>query len=135
MKKKDIWQLVLPFITAIGAITAGFGLVSDPTGSSVGLPLSLLDGTVFSSYLIPGLCLLGIIGFGHLFVCFVMWKRGSRAWFYLGSVGIVLMGWIIIQVLLIGYCSPLQPIFLAVGLIELIGALLWKKRCLNKVKL
>ena len=48
----------LQIFIGIGAVAGGFGLVSAPDGSALGLPLELLEHSPFRDYFIPGLVLL-----------------------------------------------------------------------------
>jgi hypothetical protein len=56
----------LQVIIGLGAVAGGLGLALDPSGASVGLPLEMLKNTPFSSFLIPGIVLLTVIGMGSL---------------------------------------------------------------------
>lgn len=50
---------------ALGAIGGGVGLIQDPV-ENIGMPVSLLEGTPFDDYLIPGLILLVVVLLGYL---------------------------------------------------------------------
>jgi len=121
------------FQTLIGlsAVAGGVGLVMDPTGASLGMSSDWLQGSPFPSFLIPGLFLLGVNGVGTL-VGAVLSFRGHR---YAGEVaallGLVMMGWITIQVIVITSAaglSWLQPFYVVVGLVELGLGLLLRQR-------
>jgi hypothetical protein len=49
----------LELFLAVGAVAGGGGMLLDTSGRGQGLPNNLLDGTPFSSYLVPGIVLLG----------------------------------------------------------------------------
>jgi hypothetical protein len=54
----------------IGALFGGAVLIVSPTGKLLGMPLSLLDKSPFSNFLIPGIILfivLGLIPYGLVF--------------------------------------------------------------------
>lgn len=118
-------------ILAIGAIPAGIGLASDPSGGTLGFTVDQLAGSPFPNYLIPGLFLFAVIGLWSLVVAYGLWKRPAwrwanslvgwtgRHWSWAAALlqGIILIAWITIQVLIIGYASILQPVYLVFGLV------------------
>lgn len=118
-------------ILALGAIPAGAGFVLDPSGGSLQMSTDELRGSPFDSYLIPGLFLLAVIGVWSLVVAYGLWRRPAwrwtvplvgwtgRHWAWAAALlqGIILMAWITIQVLIIGYDSILQPVYFIFGLV------------------
>jgi hypothetical protein len=57
-----VWALLgLLALQALGAIAGGIGLVEEPV-ENIGMPLSMLEGSPFSDYLVPGLILLVVVG-------------------------------------------------------------------------
>lgn len=68
------------FVQAVGAIPAGFSLVINPSGEGIGLPLSLLDTSPFSDFLIPGIFLLFILGLIPLFLIYGLITKKSWPW-------------------------------------------------------
>ncbi|MCB0766846.1 MAG: hypothetical protein KDB95_06520, partial [Flavobacteriales bacterium] len=57
--------LVVQAFLAINAIVGGALLVLAPDGSLLQLPLSFLHTGLFHDFLIPGLILCVVLGFGH----------------------------------------------------------------------
>ncbi|MCX8032622.1 MAG: hypothetical protein N3B14_04400 [Thermoleophilia bacterium] len=97
------WALMAMLaIQAAGAIAGGIGLIQDPV-NNVGMPLSLLEGSPFSDYLVPGLILLIVVGLPPACaLCGV--ARGQRWGVWLAAVaGAALVIWIITEVVLLGY--------------------------------
>lgn len=118
----------LNLAVAAGAITGGVGLLIGGEGPWA-LPLSVLEGTPFSSFLIPGILLGGVVGGIALAAAISHLRR--RPWAALVSevAGATLVGWIGIQMLMLGHLSWLQPLMLAVGLAQLgLAAWLWSRR-------
>ncbi|MEJ2079167.1 MAG: hypothetical protein P8Z74_14325, partial [Acidobacteriota bacterium] len=80
------WLGILQLLVGLGAVPAGLGLVMDPSGASLRFRLEWLEGTPFSNFLIPGLILMIVNGFGSL--------AGSvaslRGWRRAGEVGLAL---------------------------------------------
>lgn len=106
---------VLQWFVALNAFGGGaFGLAGAP-----GLPPEWLAGSPFSSYLVPSLVLIVAVGGLHALAAVRAWQGHPRA-LLLGRVaGVVLLGWIVVQVAIIGYVSWLQPAMGATALIEL----------------
>ena len=68
-----LWLLlVLLLVQGLGGLAGGLSLALQPDGSIMQMPLSYLDGSPFSDYLIPGLILLLVLGV-------LPAGRGSRA--------------------------------------------------------
>lgn len=95
------------------------GLVMDSTGRSLGIPANWLHGSPFDNYFIPGLVLLLALGVSPLAVTYGLWRR--RHWSWLGAllVGLMLIIWIAVEILVIGY-QPSPPLQLIYGLLGLI---------------
>ncbi len=108
--------LAVALVLAVGAIPVGVAFALRPDGSLVGLPLPTLAGTPFPDFRIPGLVLAAVVG-GSTLATAVLVARGSRLAPRLALVaGVLVVGWIAVQVSLLGYVSGLQP---AVGLLGL----------------
>jgi len=107
----------------ISGVAGGIGLVFDPSGESLGIPIEWLAGSPFRDYLVPGLVLLSVLGVVPLVVTWALWRR--RPWARPASlvVGMGLLIWIAVEVAVIGYQPdpPLQTIYGALG--ALIAAL------------
>lgn len=101
----------------VSGVAGGIGLVFDPSGETLGIPIEWLAGSMFGDYLVPGLVLLSVLGVVPLVVTWGLWRR--RPWARPSSlvVGIGLLIWIAIEVAVIGYQPdpPLQTIYGALG--------------------
>lgn len=129
MKKYFIILGILQVITAIGAIPAGIGYLIDTTGAAMGGSVEMLANSPLSSFLIPGLFLVIIHGLGNIVLAVFSLRKMPVAGISSLGMGIVLCLWIIIQVYWIGLISFLQPLFLAVGIVEIVlGAFIWKAK-------
>lgn len=118
MKKfHNILGMIQAF-TAIGAIPAAYGFLSDISGAGMGTNTELLAKSPFDSFLIPGLFLLIVNGFGNAIGAFLSFRMKALAGMTGIVLGIILCFWIIIQVYWIGLGSLLQPFFLIVGIAE-----------------
>ncbi|MGM0576961.1 MAG: hypothetical protein ACQEXJ_14650 [Myxococcota bacterium] len=108
----------LQVIVGLSGLVGGWGLLSDPTGAALDMPLSLLDGTPFGDYLVPGVVLFTVIGVGNT-LAVVLWRRRPRVSITLGAaLGVFLVCWIVAQVAWIGLVNALQPTYFGFGLAE-----------------
>ena len=71
-----VWiLLVLLLIQGLGGLAGGLSLTLRPDGSIMKMPLSYLDGSPFSDFLIPGLILLLVLGVLPLVAVAGLWMR------------------------------------------------------------
>ena len=120
--------ILLLSVNGIGAIYGCFHLITDPSGSTLQMPLHYLELSPFQNYLVPGIILItvnGIFSFITLSVIFINSK--VYPWFIL-TQGILLSGWIIVQTILLKmFYAPLHATFLGIGVV-LIGCGLYLRR-------
>ena len=117
-----VWALmVFLCIQALGAIGGGAGLVQDPV-ENIGMPLSMLEGSPFSDFLVPGLILLIVVGLPPLVAVYGL--AGRRRWgrWFAIVAGAGLVIWIITEVVLLGYL-PGTGLGLQIGM-GLLGVLI-----------
>jgi hypothetical protein len=118
----------LQLITALGAIPAGLGYLSDVSGRGMGVTTELLANSPLKSFLLPGLFLLFVNGIGHAAGAWCSFRMLNAAGMSGIVLGTLLSLWIIIQVYWIGYGSMLQPLFLVIGLTDTyLGWIILKK--------
>ena len=110
-------------LQGISGLAGGIGLVGDPTGRSLGIPLEWLSGSPFDSYLIPGVVLLVALGVFPLVVTYGVWNRRPWSWSAALLVGLMLLVWIAVEILVIGY-QPAPPLQLVYGLLGLLITIL-----------
>lgn len=118
--------MVLIFFQGLSGLFGGLTLVIDPTGELLQMPLSMLEGSPFDTFLIPGIILLTILGIFPMSVVYGLWKRRIWAWTGALAVSIALIIWIGVEIWMVGYHSepPLQLIYGLLGLILLILVLM-----------
>lgn len=93
--------LVLLAFLGISAVTGAVPLILDPSGGLLHMPVSLLTHSPFRSFLLPGWILLLAIGLFSFVVMGIVLRRcaGNATWII--AQGVVLFGWITVQVILI----------------------------------
>ncbi|MCL5735036.1 MAG: hypothetical protein M1274_05515 [Actinobacteria bacterium] len=98
-----LWALiVLAAIQIVGATAGGIGLVQDPI-NNIGMPRSVLEGSPFSDFLIPGLILLLIVGLFPIIPLVGLVLHRKWGWWFELAAGGGLIIWIIAEVILLGY--------------------------------
>jgi hypothetical protein len=135
----SVWlhRFLMGFL-AVSGLAGGGAFLIKPNGELLQMPLSLLEGSSFSDYLIPGIILFVILGCYPMILCYGLIKRPAwgffktmnlykeHHWSWTGSLymGIILILWIDFQILFIGYASILQTIYALLGVAIVICALL-----------
>lgn len=71
---RNILIFLLSFL-GLGAIGGGGVLIISPTGEMIGMPLSMLSRSPFSTFLIPGIILFLTLGIFPFLVCFGLLKK------------------------------------------------------------
>jgi hypothetical protein len=116
MKATRIILGVLLLIVALNAFGGGWYALA----GAENVPLEWLEGSPFDSYFIPGLFLLVVVGGMCLISALMLFFNAKKAMAVTRIAGGVLLGWILIQLLIIGYVSFLQPTILTAAVIVLI---------------
>jgi hypothetical protein len=109
---------------AVSAIVGAVGLVV----GFMDIPLSVLSGTPFTDFTVPAL-LLGVVVGGSALAAAVITAFGSRRVGALASAaaGGITVGYLIVEIALIGLGSWAQAVWLLVGLLMIgLAALLWQ---------
>ncbi len=113
----DLFEAVSAIVGAVGLI-AGF----------MAIPLSILSGTPFADFTVPAL-LLGVVVGGSALVAAIITAFGPPRFGPLASAiaGTITVGWLIIEMAMIGLGSWAQVVWLLVGLLMIgLAGLLWQ---------
>lgn len=120
--------VVLHWFVGIGAVAGGLAGVVDPTGAAVGITVDALERGPFRDYLIPGLFLMVVLGFGNLVAGSLLRRRPGRAT-GLTSLALfaVLALWILVQVYVMGVANAvwLHWLYLTLGIAGAAGGAVW----------
>jgi hypothetical protein len=112
---KSLAAFLLLF-NGVGAIYGGGNLILHPDGSSIQMSLVWLEDTPFHNYLIPGIILFVVNGLFSIFaLAALLVNRKDYPWLVIIQ-GIILLGWLGIQVILIQTVYFLHYIMGGVGL-------------------
>ena len=117
----------LEVFIGLTAIVGGFGLVSDPSGTKMDIPLEWLSNSPFTNYFIPGLVLLVVNGVGNFLAGIVTFFRNRYAGNMAVALGAFLGCYIIIEVWFIGVRVFLQPLYFILGVTQLMLGLKLRK--------
>lgn len=118
---KTILFLLVSF-TALTAIISGLLMIYDPTGSFFQMPLNLLSGSLFKSYLIPGVILAFLVGGTNLVAVVLNLMRNKSRYNWAIAAGVMISGWIIVQMIMISTFSWLQLLYLVIGILTILLA-------------
>ena len=123
--KKRIYILegILQMFIGVGAVICGFLLIIEPSGKLIQLPIELLSNSPFENYLIPGLILFLVNGIGNVFGSILSFTKNRYSGYAGVFFGSALIIWIMVQVIMIGLSSLLQPFYLILGFLEILGAI------------
>jgi hypothetical protein len=127
-----VWTLIaLLVLLGLGAVAGGGALLLGPDGAILRMPLSLLSGTPFRDFRLPGLLLFLFNGVYPLAVARWLWRppnwRWPQAvnpfptlhWVWTATLvaGVILTAWITVQIRLLGYLHPIQLVYLGWGVL------------------
>lgn len=117
-------------LLGLGAVIGGFMLILDPSGKLLNMPVSLLERSPFSDFLIPGMILLLVLGLFPIVICMALLRRIHWtlveklnlypklywAWTFSLYTSYALLIWIIVQVYIIQTVSLIHLFYFAWGL-------------------
>ena len=137
-RSSAVWLLVLlQCLLGLGAFVSGGLLVAAPDGSLMQMPLSMLQYSPFSSFLIPGILLVIFLGIYPLAVGYSLFQKPSWrwpdainpfkhmhwSWTASLSTGVILLIWITVQVVMLRSVTFLHVLYFIWGWALIILAL------------
>jgi uncharacterized protein (TIGR03382 family) len=119
---RAVLRYLLGGLLAFGTVNAVGGGLYGLAGAE-GVPIEWLEGSPFRDYFIPSLILMTVVGGTLLLASIAVFANMRVARMAAFFAAIVVLGWITVQVVIIGYVSFMQPAT-AIGAL-LILALAW----------
>jgi hypothetical protein len=138
--------LILMALLGIGAIFGGGILIISPSGKLLGMPLSMLDYSPFSNFLIPGIILFTVLGLAPVGVTLALIKKTEFkfaerfnffrdmhwAWSYCIYIAFALIIWIQIEMTFLHAVHWSHTLYMFWALVIIFLALLPQVRNLYK---
>src|SRR6202171_5961205 len=120
--------MVLQILLGVGALFGGSLFILAPDGHLMGLPVKMLVGTPFHSFLVPGLLLFTFVGVAPIVAAAITARRLAIGPLAALAVGVTLMSWITVEmVMFAGFTSLLWAFYLVLGtVIAAVGAAWWR---------
>jgi hypothetical protein len=108
--------LLILFVNGFAALYGGSSFMVDPDGKTLNMPVSMLQGSPFHDYFIPGIILFVANGICSLVVATLTIYHMKWYKFLLIMQGSILTIWIIVQINMIHTFNWLQITLLSMGL-------------------
>jgi hypothetical protein len=120
--------VALEIFLGVGALFGGGALILAPDGHLLGMPTTILSGSPFPSYLVPGIVLFTLVGLAPLLAAALTIRRQAFAPIAAIAVGLTLIGWVCVEmVILAGPGSLAWALYLVLGVcIGAIGVAWWR---------
>ena len=111
-------------LLVFGAVNAFGGGYYGLSGAK-GVPTEWLNGSPFPDYFVPSLILLVVVGGSFIVAAMAVFTGLRIARLAALAAGIVVLGWLAVQLAIIGYVSWMQPTTAIAGVLVLVlGSLL-----------
>jgi hypothetical protein len=80
-RPRIVWLLIgLQIFLSLGAIFGGGAFILSPDGSLIHMPISHLENSPFSDFLVPGIFLFTFLGIYPLAVAYSLWEKPTWRW-------------------------------------------------------
>ena len=113
--------------TGLNALVAGWCLVVDPSGNTLGMSTVFLEDSPFKNFLVPGIILFVAIGVVSMLAAVFAFLRLLYYAKLIFFAGVVLTGWIIIQMILLQTLNFLQILFGSIGVLLVVFGIVLKE--------
>ncbi|WP_143874607.1 hypothetical protein [Nostoc linckia] len=118
LRSVTYWSLV--GVTAFQAVSALAGGVAMLATDGLGMPVTFLESGLFTSFLIPGLILLFVLGGTQTLATVLLVARRESALLWTAVAGFGVMIWIYVETAMIAGSSFLQDLYFATGTVQLV---------------
>jgi len=127
MKGLRTLAIILLIFNGVSASFGGIGLITSPDGSLMEMPLEWLVTTPFKSYFLPGIILLSANGLLSLLISVFVIRKNRSYEVLIVIQGLILTGWIIIQILLLNMFHWLHALYALTGLLMILTGILIRR--------
>ncbi len=103
----------------LNAITGGYKVI---TTNGMGMPISLIKNSPFTSYFWPGMILLFVVGGIHLLGAVAVFKRHKYAPELTAVAGFGMIIWTFTEIYIMNHALPIQALYFSFGVATLIAA-------------
>ena len=118
MIRINIIASILSFFVGLGGLAGGLGAILNPY-NPMGISVETLKKGPFTSFLIPGIVLFLVIGIGNIVAGIIIFAKKLHYYEYLsGVMGVIMIGWITIQCIILEDVNYLHIIFFGIGIIQ-----------------
>jgi hypothetical protein len=102
-------RYALGALLAFAALNAFGGGYYGLTGAKT-VPREWLAGSPFSDYFVPSLILFVVVGGSFLVAAIAVFARWRTARLFAVGAALIVLGWLAVQLAIIGYVSWMQPV-------------------------
>lgn len=117
MKTVRMLSIILHLFVGVGAMAGGLACLLDPY-APLGAPVTMLEGSPFDSFLIPGIILFGLIGIGNVLGGILFRLHWKYQPYVSGLLGGALVVWIIVQCIILRDVVFLHVLFFGFGAVQ-----------------
>jgi len=116
---KNVYRVLfaLHAFVGIGAVAGGLGAVTNPR-NPMGVPVELLRNSPFEDYLIPGIILLTVLGFGNILSAYTLYRRCLYQGYISSIFSWALVFWIVVQCIMLDTIAFLHVLYFIIGLVQ-----------------
>jgi hypothetical protein len=115
MRNARLLSIFLLAVTSLTGLFCGYHMISDSTGSSLGLPFYLLNGSVFTDYAILGWGIFILAGVFSGLVVFCIFRKIKIYPILVLLEAIIICAIIFIQIILLGESFMIQYVYLIIA--------------------
>lgn len=108
----------------LNLVSALIGMAGLTIGGGLGIPVELLEGSVFHSYAWPGVILGVVVGGAQVLALLAQHRRYGLAWGLHAAAGLIMMIWIFAEISIMLVWSPLHGLYFLTGLVQTVLAVL-----------
>lgn len=116
MKTTRLLSIAILVLVAVCNLYFGIRMIQDPSGASVGLSHTLLRGSMFSDFYIPGWILVSALGLFALLAIALVLKNNRYYPVVIIVQGVLVIVCVVVQMVILGNDNFLQYFFLMTGM-------------------